>query len=104
MDQANDKERKHLKFVGVLTQFCLLSASKKQKITFITRHGQHKQNKQDNMEDKFMKGLGVSLAKTPSVVWLKNKTDAPKAGTPWQIFLACCAVWYSGEHSGMCNW
>ena len=31
-------ERKYLKFIGVFTQFCLLSASKKQKITYITRY------------------------------------------------------------------
>ena len=87
-----------LNFIGVFTQFCLLSASKKQKITYITRYttqGQDKQHKQDNMKDKLIKGLGVSLAKTPLMVLLKNKTDAPqKRVLHGNFFLCvlCCLV------------
>ena len=68
-------------------------------------HKQDKKHKQDNMKDKLIKGLGVSLAKTPSMVLLKQNGCTSKAGTPWQFFFmrvvlfGCVAVCYSGEHS-----
>ena len=91
MDQAIDGKDKHiLKFIGVLTQFCLLSALKKQKNNNATPHTTNetnetndtnetnRQDKQHKTIDKLIKGLGVSLAKTPLEVLLTNKTDDPR--------------------------
>ena len=93
-------------------QFCLLSVSKKQKI-MIKENTKTKDNNKDKKNassksrnqrqytprDKLIKGLGVSLAKTPF------ELVTPKAGTPSQIFLFlrvvalfCCIVCY-GEQS-----
>ena len=105
MDQAMRKQESILRFIGVFTQFCLLSVSKKQKITNVTRYDTRpdKQHKQDNMEDKLIQGLGVSLAKTPLIVLLKKQTDAPqKQVLHGNFFLrvvlfGCVTVCYSGD-------
>ena len=105
-ERMEDKERNILKFIGVLMQFCVLSASKKQKTTkkYDKTKEIHKTkqdttrptetNEQDNMRDKLIKGLGVSLAKTPLVVLLKNKTDYPQKRVLYDIFFyaLCCLI------------
>ena len=58
-----------------------------------------------NMEDELIKGLGVSLAKTPLMVLLKNKRMPLKSRYYMAIFFVLCClvvtVYYSGEHSGV---
>ena len=75
--EKDDKKQNLVKFIGVLTQFCLLSVSKKQKITIkLIKQMRQKSTKQNTKNkkrsqhvlrprDKLIKGLGVSLAKTP---------------------------------------
>ena len=74
-------------------QFCLLSASKKQKITILgtqildTNNTQQiSPDRQHTPRDKLIKGLGVSLAKTPV------ELITPKAGTPLQFFFICVVL------------
>ena len=110
MDQANTKERKHFEIYwsiyAVLLAFCIKKA-KNNSHNKVRDTVQDKQHKQGNMIDKLIQGLGVSLAKTPFMILLKNKTDAPQKRALHGIFFmrvvlfGCIAVCHSGEQSGV---
>ena len=72
---------------AVLLAFCIKKAknniknhserdeTNREQYTGETQDMRYVQTQQDNATDKFTKGLGVSLAKTPSVLLLATRTD-----------------------------